>query len=56
MATTDTRARMPRAGDHGIGHTARRLTTETKAAFKTTEFFAYVGVLAALRSRLGVYS
>ena len=48
MATTDTRARMPRAGDHGIGHTARRLTTETKAAFKTTEFFAYVGVLAAL--------
>lgn len=26
----------------------RRLTTETKAAFKTTEFFAYVGVLIAV--------
>ena len=26
----------------------RRLSTETKAAFKTTEFFAYVGVLVAV--------
>ena len=26
----------------------RRLSTETKAAFKTTEFMAFVGVLAAL--------
>jgi hypothetical protein len=28
--------------------TARRLSTETKAAFKTTEFFAYVAVLAGI--------
>ena len=27
---------------------ARRLVTETKAAFKTTEFFAYVAVLAGI--------
>jgi hypothetical protein len=27
---------------------ARRLSTETKAAFKTTEFFAFVGVLVAV--------
>jgi hypothetical protein len=26
----------------------RRLTTETKAAFKTTEFFSYVAVLAGI--------
>jgi hypothetical protein len=29
-------------------HTARRLSTETKAAFKTTEFYSYVVVLAGL--------
>src|SRR3954466_2901871 len=29
-------------------HTARRLSTETKAAFKTTEFFAFVAVLAGI--------
>ena len=28
--------------------TSRRLSTETKAAFKTTEFFAYVAVLAGI--------
>lgn len=33
--------------DRSHTHTQRR-TTETKAAFKTTEFIAYVGVLAAL--------
>jgi hypothetical protein len=27
---------------------SRRLSTETKAAFKTTEFFAYVAVLAGV--------
>ena len=26
----------------------RRLSTETKAAFKTTEFFAFIAVLAAI--------
>ena len=30
------------------GHHPRRLSTETKAAFKTTEFFAYIGLLVAM--------
>ncbi|MEA2321207.1 MAG: hypothetical protein QOD81_1057 [Solirubrobacteraceae bacterium] len=29
-------------------NTVRRLSTETKAAFKTTEFFAFVAVLAGI--------
>jgi hypothetical protein len=29
-------------------HTSRRLSTETKAAFKTTEFFAFVAGLAGI--------
>ena len=29
-------------------HRTRRLSTETKAAFKTTEFFAYVAVLVGV--------
>ena len=43
-----------RARDHDVsprastGDRTRRLTTETKAAFKTTEFFAYVAVLAGI--------
>jgi hypothetical protein len=40
-----------RDGDHAARPRSRRLTTETKASFKTTEFFAYlaaaVGVLIA---------
>jgi hypothetical protein len=45
MAATDvTRPQSPAQ----TGGTARRLSTETKAAFKTTEFFAYVGVLAGI--------
>jgi hypothetical protein len=39
------------AADHGAAaprQTSRRLSTETKAAFKTTEFFAYVAVLAGI--------
>ena len=39
-------------GTHRNGHTdarpARRLTTETKASFKTTEFFAFIAVLAGI--------
>ena len=33
-----------------VGHTSRsrRLVTETKAAFKTTEFFAFLAVLAGI--------
>jgi len=54
MATTDvdnartTNGGTTRAGDHGVARTARRLATETKAAFKTTEFFAYLAVLAGI--------
>src|SRR4051795_4575214 len=29
-------------------HATRRLSTETKASFKTTEFFAYLAVLAGI--------
>ena len=35
------------AGDHRESR-VRRLTTETKAAFKTTEFFAFLTVLAGI--------
>jgi hypothetical protein len=43
----------PRSGStehagNGTGTMGRRLTTETKAAFKTTEFFAFVAVLAGI--------
>jgi hypothetical protein len=31
-----------------IAHRARRLATETKAAFKTTEFWAMLGLIAAI--------
>jgi hypothetical protein len=46
MAATTT----PRSADRTgrVGAPARRLSTETKAAFKTTEFFAYVAVLAGV--------
>ena len=50
MAATD--VTRPRAADNNnTGGALRRLTTETKSAIKTTEFFAYlaalVGVLVA---------
>ena len=39
-------------GTHRNGHTdhapARRLTTETKASFKTTEFMAFLAVLVGI--------
>jgi hypothetical protein len=35
------------ARNHGE-HRPRRLSTETKAAFKTTEFFAFIAVLVAV--------
>jgi hypothetical protein len=44
-ATTTARAA---DGAARAGAPARRLSTETKAAFKTTEFFAYVAVLAGV--------
>jgi hypothetical protein len=33
---------------NGRGQRARRLVTETKASFKTTEFFAFLAVLAGI--------
>ncbi len=47
---TPDRAASRAADANGHGHVshARRLTTETKAAFKTTEFFSYVAVLAGI--------
>ena len=45
---TDVTTRPHAPADRGIGHTARRLTTETKAALKTTEFYSYLVVLAGL--------
>ena len=33
---------------YGIEQPQRRLTTETKGAFKTTEFFAFVGMVLAV--------
>jgi hypothetical protein len=41
--TTDGRTDRPAVADHG-----RRLSTETKAAFKTTEFMAYLAMLAGI--------
>ena len=38
--------RADRAHDHGATPVQR--STETKASFKTTEFFAYIAVLAAI--------
>jgi hypothetical protein len=32
----------------GVGRTIRRLTRETKQAFKTTEFWAMVGLIVAI--------
>src|SRR3954466_6676781 len=45
MAATDVTRQQP-AAYNGGGVTRR--TTETKAAFKTTEFFAYIAVLVGL--------
>ncbi|AYN43183.1 hypothetical protein D9753_34685 [Streptomyces dangxiongensis] len=36
------------AGDEVSAHRPRRLSTETKAAFKTTEFFAYIAAVVAV--------
>ncbi len=50
MAATDvtrTRDGVQRNSSNGTG-VVRRLTTETKAAFKTTEFFAFLAVLAGI--------
>ena len=46
--TDETRTDRPANGAHNASQRTRRLSTETKAAFKTTEFFAFVGVLIAV--------
>jgi uncharacterized membrane protein YcjF (UPF0283 family) len=46
MATTGATTRD--RGDGTVAHRARRLATETKAAFKTTEFWAMLGLIAAI--------
>jgi hypothetical protein len=47
MAARDTTSDTA-SGDRGIGQTARRLTTETKASYKTSEFVAYVVVFIGI--------
>lgn len=50
MSATHTPARADNAGrNDGTAHRqVRRLSTETKASFKTTEFFAFLAVLAGI--------
>src|SRR5215210_7031508 len=49
MAATDvTRARDGAHTTNGPAALARRVTSETKAAFKTTELYSYVAVLVGL--------
>jgi hypothetical protein len=50
MAATDVTRDGVRAGGNGstVGRAARRLATETKQAFKTTEFWAMVGLVVAI--------
>ena len=48
MATTGATSRELDGRSTGARGVARRLTTETKAAFKTTEFWAMVGLIVAI--------
>ncbi|HLM10240.1 MAG TPA: hypothetical protein VK307_11040 [Thermoleophilaceae bacterium] len=48
MATTGATSREVDGRARGARRVARRLTTETKAAFKTTEFWAMVGLIVAI--------
>jgi hypothetical protein len=48
MATTGATSRGLDARGNGVGRIARRLTTETKQAFKTTEFWAMLGLIGAI--------
>jgi hypothetical protein len=51
MAATDVTRGDVRTGNNGrssLGSAARRLVTETKQAFKTTEFWAMVGLVVAI--------
>jgi hypothetical protein len=50
MAATDVarESAIPATESRSLGSTARRLATETKQAFKTTEFWAMVGLVVAI--------
>jgi hypothetical protein len=48
MATTGATRGDIASSRPGFGRTVRRLTTETKQAFKTTEFWAMVGLIVAI--------
>ena len=48
MATTGATGRDRATSRPGVGRAARRLRTETKAAFKTTEFWAMIGLIVAI--------
>ena len=48
MSAVRTPARGDVAGRNGRTNHARRLATETKASFKTTEFFAFLAVVAGV--------
>jgi hypothetical protein len=49
MSTRTNESRTDRpTGAYDAPHRTRRLSTETKAAFKTTEFFAFVAVLVGV--------
>ena len=49
MAATDvTRGNVRADEGPALGRVARRLATETKQAFKTTEFWAMVGLIVAI--------
>jgi hypothetical protein len=50
MAATDTTRGSVRADENGsaVGRAARRLATETKQAFKTTEFWAMVALVVGI--------
>jgi hypothetical protein len=47
-ATTSRPGAIENETSHRAENPVRRLSTETKAAFKTTEFFAYLTVLAGI--------
>ena len=48
MATSGATTRNGEDRTVGVARHARRLATETKAAFKTTEFWAMIGLIVAI--------
>ena len=48
MATTGATGGDRATSRPGVGRAVRRLRTETKAAFKTTEFWAMIGLIVAI--------